>query len=131
MIKKLRKYILISLFTILGTLYIFEIYLMNNLLVYDKKKLKLYEKKNKKKFIGGTQIKIFLETKKINNNITVPIYPRVYLDKKYNIFPLSGISNADVINCNELGYYSKYKSDRYGFDNPDKEWQKKKIEYYT
>ncbi|MDC3280311.1 hypothetical protein OAU83_00690 [bacterium] len=130
MIKKLRIYILISLFTILGTLYIFEIYLANNLIVYEKKKLKLYEKKNKKKSIGESKIKKFLETKKINNSITVPIYPRVYLNKKYDIFPLSGVSNVDVINCNEFGYFSKYKSDRYGFDNPDNEWQKKEIEYF-
>ena len=31
--------------------------------------------------------------------------------------------------CNENGYYSSYLSDRYGFNNPDEEWDKKSIEY--
>ena len=117
MIKKLRIYLIISSLTILVTLYTFEIYLMKNLLVY--------EKNNKKKFVGGTQREIYQEKKKINKNISIPIYPRIYLKKNYNIFPLSGIANVDVVNCNELGYFSEYKSDRYGFDNPDSEWKKR------
>ena len=47
----------------------------------------------------------------------------------YSIFPLSGISNSKTIHCNENGYYAIYQSDRYGFNNPDSEWDKKKIEY--
>tara|TARA_B100001029_G_C15050257_1_gene450192 strand:- start:169 stop:1068 length:900 start_codon:yes stop_codon:yes gene_type:complete len=45
------------------------------------------------------------------------------------IFPVSGISNSKTIYCNENGYYSIFKSDRYGFNNPDDQWDKKKIEY--
>ena len=33
------------------------------------------------------------------------------------------------MSCNENGYYSIYHSDRYGFNNPDKEWDSKEIEY--
>ena len=53
------------------------------------------------------------------------------LDKNYsNVpFPLSGLSNSETIYCNENGYYSIYQSDRYGFNNPDNEWDKKEIEY--
>ena len=39
------------------------------------------------------------------------------------------ISDSKTINCNENGYYSIYKSDRFGFNNPDLEWDKKDIEY--
>jgi hypothetical protein len=42
---------------------------------------------------------------------------------------LSGQSNSETIFCNENGYYSIYQSDRYGFNNPDYEWDKKEIEY--
>ena len=42
---------------------------------------------------------------------------------------LSDISNNRVVLCNENGYYAIYKSDRYGFNNPDKVWEKKKIEF--
>ena len=39
------------------------------------------------------------------------------------IIPLSGIPNTRTINCNELGIFSEYKSDRYGFNNPDQSWE--------
>ena len=48
---------------------------------------------------------------------------------KKDIFPLSGISNSKTIHCNESGFYSIYQSDRYGFNNPDEEWDNSEIEY--
>ena len=42
---------------------------------------------------------------------------------------MSGISNSKTIHCNENGYYSIFKSDRYGFNNPDSEWDQGEIEY--
>jgi hypothetical protein len=42
---------------------------------------------------------------------------------------LSGISNSKTIYDNENGYYSIYQSDRYGFNNPDDEWNSKEIEF--
>ena len=51
------------------------------------------------------------------------------MGKNYPIFPLSGISNSVTINCNENGYYSIYQSDRYGFNNPDSEWDSIENEY--
>ena len=45
------------------------------------------------------------------------------------IFQFSGISNSKTIHCNENGYYSIYQSDRYGFNNPDNEWDKKEIDF--
>ena len=49
--------------------------------------------------------------------------------KLFHFFSLSGLSNSETIHCNENGYYSIYQSDRYGFNNPDNEWDKKEIEY--
>ena len=46
-----------------------------------------------------------------------------------NIFPLSGLSNVETILCNESGYFALYESDRYGFNNPDEEWDKKITNY--
>jgi len=46
------------------------------------------------------------------------------------IMPLSGKSNSKTIVCNENGYYSIFKSDRYGFNNPDKEWDQNEVEYF-
>ena len=39
------------------------------------------------------------------------------------------ISNVETIICNKNGYYFIYESDRFGFNNPDSEWDKKEIEY--
>ena len=46
-----------------------------------------------------------------------------------NTLALSGVSNTKTISCNENGYYQIYKSDRYGFNNPDQEWKSKKVQY--
>ncbi len=39
--------------------------------------------------------------------------------EKNKILPLAGISNRQTMYCNENGYYTFFKSDRYGFRNPD------------
>ncbi len=52
----------------------------------------------------------------------VTIAPYWHLNKKKDFLPLSGISNQITIYCNELGFFSEYKSDRYGLNNPDKVW---------
>ena len=36
---------------------------------------------------------------------------------------------AKTIFCNENGYYAIYDSDRYGYNNPDKEWNSNQIHY--
>ena len=38
------------------------------------------------------------------------------------ILTFSGVSFAKTIMCNENGYYSIYDSDRFGFNNPDDQW---------
>ena len=50
-------------------------------------------------------------------------------EKRFDLHPLSSISNVQTINCNENGYFSKYVSDRYGFNNPDEVWENKKTDY--
>ena len=62
------------------------------------------------------------ELKKKDKDIVVDVPPFYFLKTESNILPLSGISNSKTIYCNENGYFSIYESDRYGFNNPDKEW---------
>lgn len=38
------------------------------------------------------------------------------------LFPLSGISSAQTVYCNETGRWSVYASDRFGFNNPVDAW---------
>ena len=69
------------------------------------------------------------EIYKNNPNINFSKYPNSFLDTKSDQFHLSGISNSQIIHCNESGYYSKYNSDRYGFNNPDNQWDFNEVEY--
>ena len=41
------------------------------------------------------------------------------------LLPLSTFSNSTIFVCNENGYYMTYKSDMYGFNNPNIEWNNK------
>ena len=40
-----------------------------------------------------------------------------------------GVSNQYTIFCNETGEFSFYESDRYGFNNPDKVWDSKEVDF--
>ena len=54
------------------------------------------------------------------------VVPTVPLQKtEYKLFPLAGISKKNTLFCNETGNYIFYQSDRYGFRNEDKNWDKK------
>jgi len=44
------------------------------------------------------------------------------------IYPLGGIPNVITVNCNELGYWSIYESDKYGFNNPKGLYKKNKVD---
>ena len=135
----IQKYLFISILSIILSLYLFEGYLILKILEKNKLqskfegsqkvKQKIYEDNTGKKFDTRNKLDIFNDLKKEYPNIKVPIIPSSYLDQKNAIFPLSGISNARTVGCNENGYYSFSVSDRYGFNNPNYEWDTKNTEY--
>jgi len=45
------------------------------------------------------------------------------------ILPLGGISRRNTLFCNESGYFSKYESDRFGFNNNNIEWDSEVIDW--
>jgi hypothetical protein len=55
--------------------------------------------------------------------------PKLLLASSDKILPLGGISNRTTVATNENGYYMVYLSDRYGFNNPDSEWDSKQVEW--
>ena len=125
--QKLKDYLIVIIISLVTTLYLFE-----GFLVYKEQKSNVYSLKAKKlntEWDTRTKFEIYNELKETNKEIVVEVSPSTYLNKNKSIFPLSGISNSETIYCNENGYYSIYKSDRYGFNNPDFEWDKKQIEY--
>ena len=57
------------------------------------------------------------------------IGPRDVLTFNERLLPLGGISNKTTVQLNESGRYLIYTSDRYGFNNPDSEWDATKLEW--
>jgi hypothetical protein len=55
--------------------------------------------------------------------------PKHSLSSAEKILPLGGISNKTTVATNENGYFMIYRSDRYGFNNPDSEWDVLPIEW--
>jgi hypothetical protein len=99
-----------------------------------KSKFKRFEffLKENKNYDTRSKFEIYSELKKKEN--VVPLYyPYNQLIKKRkvslnikneekDIILLSGVSNSKTIVCNESGEYLIYKSDKYGFNNPNKLW---------
>lgn len=44
------------------------------------------------------------------------------------VFPLAGIGSAQTVFCNESGDWVLYRSDRFGFRNPDAVWDNEKLD---
>ena len=123
----------LSLLAIIFSLYLIELYIVlkpnENIKKY--KKIKLYEKKTGKKYDVRNRYQIYVDMINEGEKVVVRAPPN-YANKLYNnksIFYLSGISNSKTIYCNENGYFSIYQSDRFGFNNPDDEWDSNEIEF--
>lgn len=111
--EKIKLYILIITTCTVISFYLFELYLVlkNTKNKTAISKIEYYKNSNKKKDEYTIALDLTLNQ---NNN---------------KIYPLAGISNMKTIHCNENEYFSEYISDRYGFNNPDLEWDKIEIEY--
>ena len=129
---KIKEYLVISCISVFASLYLFEGFLIYKVKFpkeYQLKK-KMYEKQTEKKWDTRTRIEIYKDLKKTNDEIVMKLHPTAYFHKILPIYPLAGISNSKTVHCNENGYFSIYQSDRYGFNNPDVEWDKKEINYF-
>ena len=77
-----------------------------------------------------SRLSIYEKEKKVDDNIILTISPTNFLkDDDLSIFPLAGLPNKKTINCNESGFWAKFNSDQYGFNNPKEEWSKSEYEY--
>ena len=84
-----------------------------------------------KKFDERTKIEFLNELRKKNRNSNLSYNPSIILkefskNKKIaDLLPLSGLSKTLIVDCNESGTFSTFKSDRYGFNNLDSIYEKK------
>ena len=91
-----------------------------------------YYLKEGKSYEARSIIDKYNNLKQKDSQVKLIIRPQSHFkNTEKKLLPLSGISNSQTIHCNENGYYSIYQSDRYGFNNPDSEWDQKEIEYLT
>jgi len=125
---------LITIILIVFSIFLFFFYdfIKKKLYPFPKEIILQYEKSGEK-FDKRPRFKVLQDLKKSNKNISVTLPPRHFMEndnyKNKSLFPLAGISNVETINCNENGYYSFFKSDRYGFNNPDNVWDNETISY--
>ena len=68
------------------------------------------------------------------NNYYPIVHPSIFLRRSplviegNEIFPLSSVANVNTVYCNESGEYSIYYSDRFGFNNPPRGEDLKKLD---
>ena len=130
----LKLYIIIALISIIFSLYLSEAYFTLNSFHNKPQsvsldKSKVYKKITGKEYDERSKLEIYSDLKRNNSKISVVVPPFYFINKKTATLPLSNQSNNIIINCNENGYYSINKTDRYGFNNPNEEWDKEEIEY--
>jgi len=117
--KEILKNFLLVIFSTLLAIYMIEIaYSLYNVSIY---------KHNKWAKHKSSKYDIYIDYKNSGKDAVVSIPPSTFISKINNeddLYPLSGISNKLTIVCNESGYWKTYKSDRYGFNNPDNTWDK-------
>ena len=96
---------------------------------FSKNKIANAQLKATKKTI--TKYEFYQKLKNSNKNPILTIHALNLISKNdsKSLFSLGGISKRHTIDCNENGYWSTYDSDRYGFNNPDSEWDKKSIDF--
>ena len=127
-----KTYLSILFFSLILGIYLFEIYLNSTSVNREtnvERNSSILKKEKKIEYDLRSKYEIYKSMKLNDKNITVSTSPRVFNDPTKKIHFLSGISKSKTIDCNENGYFSIYKSDRYGFNNPDREWNYSEIDY--
>tara|TARA_Y100000816_G_C26052968_1_gene552284 strand:- start:117 stop:1295 length:1179 start_codon:yes stop_codon:yes gene_type:complete len=131
LIRTACRYILIILLSTLSSLYLFEYFLVYSAKNIEQNKAKIFEEENGKKYESRSKIVVFNELKKKNPKLTSTLVPKHFaISSKQKVIPLGGLSKSKTLHCNENGYFSIFESDRYGFNNPDNEWDNEEIEFF-
>ena len=111
------------IFSLSASTFIFSFYLFESYLFLDSREFRVW--KSGVNYDKRSEIEYYVSSKKEDVNIKMIVPPVKYFNEKdLSLIPLSGISKSKTILCNEHGYQAIYDSDRYGFNNPDTEWDR-------
>ena len=81
------------------------------------------------RFDSRTKYEIYRDLIQHQGDIVFYVSPTHWREDSTSLYPFSGISGRKTIHCNENSYYSIYSSDRYGFNNPDSEWEGASVDF--
>lgn len=129
--KKINDFINILIFSIIISFYMFEYYLdVNTVRISVSTSIqKEYKKLSGKNWDKRSPYQVYRDLLKENPNVVPYMYPSELNLKNGKIFSLAGVSNSLTVFCNENGYFSVTNSDRYGFNNPNQEWETDETDY--
>ncbi len=131
----IKTYLIIIFISFFVSIYVFEYYLIkfspeiNHQNSELQIKKKIYTETTGKKWDTRSQYQVYRDLLKNNSDVVPYYYPSEINIDGIKIHSLSGVSNSLTVFCNENGYFSINQSDRYGFNNPDEEWDSGNIEY--
>ena len=127
---ELRIRFILVFFSIIFSIYCIEFFLKlkNRSLIFNTQSIdnEIYILKDTQ---GRRKKELYNELKKKNSEIKLYVPPIKLINDSDTTFPLTSISNVETISCNENGFFPIYLSDRYGFNNPDIEWDKDDLEF--
>ena len=113
------KTLIVTISAVFG-LYVVESFLHLKERSRDNFRIKTYKENVGKDYETRNRFDFFKDLREKYPDVVLNIPPNHYPGK----YILNAISNRKTILCNENGYYAVYQSDRYGFNNPDEEWDK-------
>tara|TARA_B100000965_G_scaffold208589_1_gene174311 strand:- start:1245 stop:2558 length:1314 start_codon:yes stop_codon:yes gene_type:complete len=136
--KRIKTYIIICLVSSITAFYLFEIYY--NYLIYkytlnatnletQKRNSIKYKNLTGKEYDKRSRLEIYKDFKKNKKNVTLSVGSMLHSIDLEKVLTFSGVSGYKTIMCNESGYYATYESDRYGFNNPDNQWNENNVDF--
>ena len=137
---KTKEYLGITILSGIFTIYLIEYYLgtpagtPQKITEREKRmkteiKKKIYKEETGFTWDERSQFQVYRDLLKKDPNTVPYFYPQELSINYEKIHSLAGVSNSQTVFCNENGYYSVTNSDKYGFNNPAKEWDSDEFEF--
>ena len=114
------------IFLIIGSFFVFSLYTFELIRFYNISINNLFVEKTNSPILKNEKLILLEQLRKSNIDTYPSIIPNIFLNKnEIDLYPLAGVSNVKTVFCKEGPEFSIYQSDRYGFNNPDNQWNKK------